>query len=61
MSTTAGVNTCSSKNFNHVRDAEVYRIRRGGSQSGRGDVGCRGLRRRSANRATRGQGCEAYD
>ena len=42
VSTTAGVNTCSSKNFDHVRDAEVYRIR-------------------SAYRATRGQGCEAYD
>ena len=39
VSTTARVNTCSSKNFNHMRDAEVYRIRRGGSQCGRGDVG----------------------
>ena len=61
VSTTAGVNTCSSKNFDHVRDAEVYRIRRGRPQGRRGDVGCRGLRRSSANRATGGQGCEAYD
>ena len=61
VSSPARVNACSSKDFNHVGEAEVYRIRRGRSQCGRGNVGCRGLRRSSANRTTRGRGREAYD
>ena len=39
VSSTARVNTCSSKNFNHVGDAEICRVRGGGSQCGRENVG----------------------
>ena len=53
VSSPAGVNACRSKNFDHVGEAEIYSIRRGRSQCGRGDVGCRRLRRSSANRTTR--------
>ena len=39
MSSPAGVNAGRSKNFDHVGEAEIYSIRRGRSQCGRGDVG----------------------
>ena len=53
MSSPAGVDAGPSKNFDHVGEAEIYSIRRGGSQCERGDVGGRRLRRSSANRNTR--------
>ena len=39
MSSPAGVDAGPSKNFDHVGEAEIYSIRRGGSQCERGDVG----------------------
>ena len=61
VSTTAGVNTRGSENLDHVRDAEVDRIRRGRFKGRRRYVGCACLRRSGADSAAGGQGCEAYD
>ena len=61
MPSPAGVNASLSKDLDHVGEAEICCIRRGGSQCRRGDVCGRGLRRCSTNPATRHGWCEADD